>query len=54
MKLTLTKDDGTVIDSWYLPDEETTASKVRSHIEGELPVYMDRKEYEELLADGDE
>ncbi len=48
MRLTLTDDDGTVLGQWYIPDEEYSAKKMASHIDGELPVYTDREQYEEF------
>lgn len=48
MKLTLTDDDGIVIETWYLPDELANAEHIKNTIELRLETFESRKEFEEL------
>jgi len=51
MQLTLAKDDGTVLETWYVADEETTPDEIKSKVSFHLPVYDDRGEYESIRND---
>lgn len=45
MRLTLTDDDGVVLETWYVPDEETPRKELERLVDNTLPVYQDREEY---------
>lgn len=46
MRLTLTKDDGTVIEMWYLNENEITEKKAKERIELALPAWESKEQYE--------
>jgi len=51
MKLLLTNDEGTVINSWYISDEDKNryypGKRLEQLIELNLPVYDSKEDYEE-------
>lgn len=48
MRLTLCNDDGEVLNTWYVPDEETPAKEIEARISNQLPVYDSQSEWLEL------
>jgi hypothetical protein len=51
MKLSLISDDGLIIDTWYVPDEDYEQIVIRNEIEFLLPVYESREQYEEFVKE---
>ena len=51
MWLTLTNDQGKILERWYIPDAESNPRKVKDSIEGRLPVYESKVEYEKFVQE---
>jgi hypothetical protein len=49
MWLTLTDEQGIVLERWFIPEAQITHKGVISRVENELPVYASKEEYEEVL-----
>lgn len=48
MTLVLYDQAGNQIDSWYIPESETSAEKMQQEVLLSLPVYDSRAEYDHL------
>jgi hypothetical protein len=51
MKLTLTNDDGVLLEQWYLSEEEIHVRELKDLINRDFPVYLSKEDYIRLALD---